>query len=201
MRRRASSGFSWTSNPATRAQPEVGLISPVRTLIVVVLPAALGPSTAKNSPRWTVRLRSLTATRSPNFFTTWTSSIMQSIEPSNGFIPEHDLVGQFDAQDFAHGTDKKNNLITLEEPRAEAVATDFGVADGQPVLVGFPIETEGEVRRRIGGGHAEAKGGKGHGEHGTAEFAQQFVGIAQLRKFEDALGPDGAAFIGDETQL
>src|SRR2546427_2673441 len=73
---RTSSGSICTSKPATSAFPELGLMRPVRTLMVVVLPAALGPSTAKNSPGRTVRLRPSTATRSPNFFTMWTSSIM-----------------------------------------------------------------------------------------------------------------------------
>ena len=71
-----SSGCACTSKPATRAVPEVGLSSPVRILIVVVLPAAFGPSTTKNSPRFTVRLRSFTATTSPKRFTMWISSIM-----------------------------------------------------------------------------------------------------------------------------
>jgi hypothetical protein len=65
-----SSGCVCTSNPPTRALPEVGFIRPARIFKVVVLPAAFGPSTAKNSPGATVSVMSLTATRSPNFFTT-----------------------------------------------------------------------------------------------------------------------------------
>jgi len=60
---RASSGWVCKSNPATRALPEVGFINPARIFKVVVLPAALGPSIAKNSPLGTLRLRSTTATR------------------------------------------------------------------------------------------------------------------------------------------
>ena len=41
------------SNPQTRAQPAVGFIRPASILSVVVLPAAFGPSMAKNSPRAT----------------------------------------------------------------------------------------------------------------------------------------------------
>ncbi len=43
--------------PVTRASPESGLDSVVRILMVVDLPAPLGPSKAKMEPLATVRLR------------------------------------------------------------------------------------------------------------------------------------------------
>src|SRR5215472_16846218 len=43
MRLLTSIGCSWTSNPATFADPEVGGRKQVNTRIVVVLPAPLGP--------------------------------------------------------------------------------------------------------------------------------------------------------------
>src|SRR5688572_2039364 len=132
-----------------RAAPEVGLISPVNTLIVVVLPAALGPSTAKNSPRSTVRVRSLTAVNSPNFLTIWTSSIMHSVKRRERFVAQHDLVGQLDAQDFADCADKKHNLVSIEQPRAQAITAQPRVADLQAILVRFPFEAERQVLHRI----------------------------------------------------
>ena len=50
MRRRTSRGCVATSNPSTRASPEVGRSSVVSILIVVVLPAPFGPSRPKSSP-------------------------------------------------------------------------------------------------------------------------------------------------------
>src|SRR6188474_1465985 len=97
MRRFTSSGWAWTSKLATRAVPEVGLIRPVRIFMVVVLPAALGPSTAKNSPELTVRLKSFTATTSPKRFTIWMSSIIfDSVAQTRQMVvDEHDFTGKF----------------------------------------------------------------------------------------------------------
>src|SRR5687767_12481089 len=117
MRRFTSSGCACTSKFATRAMPEVGFIRPVRILIVVVLPAAFGPSTTKNSPRLTVRLRSFTASTSPKRFTRWMSSIIAIglAEPSEGVIHHHDVAWQLSAQDFAHGADVNRNLVAIDQ--------------------------------------------------------------------------------------
>src|SRR6202022_2857899 len=61
MRRRARV----TSNPRTRAVPEVDVVSPSRSWIVVVLPAPFGPRRPKISPRRTSKERWSTATTSP----------------------------------------------------------------------------------------------------------------------------------------
>src|SRR5579859_275016 len=53
MRRRASD--SPAGRPNSRASPLVGRTRPSRILIVVVLPAPLGPRKPKTSPGWTVR--------------------------------------------------------------------------------------------------------------------------------------------------
>src|SRR5262245_37526694 len=55
-----------TSCPATDPAPEVGSSSPISILIVVVLPARLGPRRPKISPRATEKLTRSTATKSPN---------------------------------------------------------------------------------------------------------------------------------------
>src|SRR4051812_24472633 len=106
--------------------------------MVVVLPAAFGPRTAKNSPRGMDRLRSLTATRSPNFLTTWLNSIMRgpqrkipdatskgaktgffgagrlgfsrsTLENSQLVIDQHNFIGQFHAQNLAFEADDEDN--------------------------------------------------------------------------------------------
>src|SRR5690606_34951392 len=50
-----------------RASPQVGLSRVARILMVVVLPAPLGPMKPKQSPCWIVRLRLLSAVSSPYF--------------------------------------------------------------------------------------------------------------------------------------
>jgi hypothetical protein len=52
-RLRAVTGSAATSTPATLAVPDVGSTRVVRTPIVVVFPAPLGPSRPKTSPRST----------------------------------------------------------------------------------------------------------------------------------------------------
>src|SRR5215813_1684461 len=65
MWRRTSSRALTTSNPATSAPPEVGLVRVQSMLIVVVLPAPLGPRKPKTSPVPTSKLTPLTASKSP----------------------------------------------------------------------------------------------------------------------------------------
>src|ERR1022692_3658306 len=102
MRRRASSGCNCMSKPQTRVQPEVGRIRPASSLSVVVLPAAFGPSMAKNSPRGIVSEMSLTAVRSPYFLTRLMSSIMRWASRFGPFVQRGgEVIGQLDAQDFA----------------------------------------------------------------------------------------------------
>src|SRR5438874_1424124 len=55
--------------PSTSTLPPVASVSPSRISTVVVLPAPLGPSRPKHSPRGTSRSRPSTATSSPYFFT------------------------------------------------------------------------------------------------------------------------------------
>ena len=65
MWRRTSSRSRTTSWPATRALPEVGRASVQSMLIVVVLPAPLGPRKPKTSPAATSKLTPRTASISP----------------------------------------------------------------------------------------------------------------------------------------
>src|ERR1700742_3107382 len=66
MWRRTSSLAATTSKPATSARPALGLVSVQSMLIVVVLPAPLGPRKPKTSPVPTSKLTPLTASKSPN---------------------------------------------------------------------------------------------------------------------------------------
>jgi len=62
MARRTIPGWLATSKPATVADPPSMGRSVVNSLMVVVLPAPLGPSTLRMEPAGTEKLRSLTAT-------------------------------------------------------------------------------------------------------------------------------------------
>ena len=65
MWRRTSSRWLTTSKPQTRAAPDVGVASVQSTLIVVLLPAPLGPRKPKTSPGGTVNDTPRTASTSP----------------------------------------------------------------------------------------------------------------------------------------
>jgi hypothetical protein len=57
-----------TSNPETRACPEVGFSKVVSIIMVVLLPAPFGPKNPKISPSFTLKEMSSTAFRSPKDF-------------------------------------------------------------------------------------------------------------------------------------
>lgn len=63
MNFRAFLNYFWTSKPLTVTEPVDGASSFVRVLKVVDLPAPLTPSRQKHSAFFTVKDRSLTATR------------------------------------------------------------------------------------------------------------------------------------------
>src|SRR6266446_4944224 len=100
-------------------------------LMVVVLPAAFGPRKAKNSPVRTVRLRSFTATRSPNVFTRWISSIMRlrALHIQDGLVCQSNTVGQFDTQNFSHAADKNSDFIFVKHPRLQAINAYLSASD------------------------------------------------------------------------
>src|SRR5438270_10902435 len=58
-------GMPRTSSPATRTSPALARSSPEIKASVVDLPQPVGPTTAQNSPGWTVRLRSRSAVYTP----------------------------------------------------------------------------------------------------------------------------------------
>ena len=62
MLRRARAGSTATSTPEMRTVPEVARARVVQMLIVLVLPAPLGPSSPKSSPFSTEREMPSTAT-------------------------------------------------------------------------------------------------------------------------------------------
>ncbi len=78
MLRRTSSRWRTTSNPATVAEPAVGIASVHSMLIVVVLPAPFGPRNPKVSPRKTSNSTPATATRSPNRFSSPRTEMTES---------------------------------------------------------------------------------------------------------------------------
>ena len=59
--------------------PEVGRLSPSIISSVVVLPAPLGPTTPKVSPRWTEKEMSSTAVRLPYLFVRFRTSMLAGI--------------------------------------------------------------------------------------------------------------------------
>src|ERR1017187_3337288 len=139
MRRRASSGCNCMSKPQTRVQPEVGRIRPASSLSVVVLPAAFGPSMAKNSPRGIVSETSLTAVMSPNFLTRLTSSIMRWPSRFGPFVQGgSEVVRQLDAQDFTERADINDHGIT-KHVGFQPVDGDRLAADLQAVAVRLPV--------------------------------------------------------------
>src|SRR5260221_5690355 len=62
---RTCGGWRATSNPETNACPPLGVISVVSIRTIVVLPAPLGPSSPKTSPRRTSKLTLSTAVNAP----------------------------------------------------------------------------------------------------------------------------------------
>ena len=67
-------------SPSTWAVPPVGLITPERSLSVVVLPAPLGPRNATNSPSST--LRSMPRTAFTSLYSRWKSPWRAARRPS-----------------------------------------------------------------------------------------------------------------------
>src|SRR6202012_5425034 len=75
-------GFFATSNPLTRAMPEVGGTSVVSMRIKVDLPAPFGPSSPKISPCSTVKLKASTAQKSPKRLVSLSTSTANILMPS-----------------------------------------------------------------------------------------------------------------------
>ena len=76
MRRRASSDWENTSNPATFAVPAVAGMKHDRIFIVVDLPAPLGPRKPTICPFSTVKETSWIAVTGPYRFVRWSTWIM-----------------------------------------------------------------------------------------------------------------------------
>src|SRR5258705_8013475 len=77
-------GWGATSKPATNAWPSVGGISVVSILTIVVLPAPLGPSSPKTSPRRTSKLTLSTAVNPPKRLV---SSLVCIASDSGSIVP------------------------------------------------------------------------------------------------------------------
>ncbi len=76
------------SRPSSSMRPLVGRRSVVSILMVVVLPAPLGPRKAKISPCATSKLMSLTAVKSPNVLTRLLTEIIRGSSSSPRFNTE-----------------------------------------------------------------------------------------------------------------
>src|ERR1700690_15143 len=149
MRRRASSGCICTSKPQTRVQPEVGLMRPARIFSLVVFPAAVGPSMAKNSPRGTVRVMPLTATRPPNFLTRLTNSIMTSVSGTAELVQHGSGTSrQFNAQYLPQGADV-NDHGTVKDARFQAIGRHRFAAHHQTVVMRLPVKIPGQRGRGL----------------------------------------------------
>src|SRR5215472_2017591 len=89
---RTRSGSRATSKPATRPWPDVGRISVVSIRLSVVLPAPLGPSRPKSSPRRTSKLTRSTAVNSPKRLVSsraWIAADDDSIVEREGDLGRH----------------------------------------------------------------------------------------------------------------
>src|ERR1700733_13408013 len=78
---RAWSWFTWGSRPSSQILPEVGLSSVVSILMVVVLPAPLGPRKAKISPLPTSKEMLSTAVKLPKVLQRFSTRIMVNLPP------------------------------------------------------------------------------------------------------------------------
>src|SRR5438874_10741787 len=76
MRRRTDMACFVTSKPTTDARPLVSGKSVVKILMIVLLPAPLGPSKPKTSPWFTEKLTMSTAVWSPKLLTRSATSII-----------------------------------------------------------------------------------------------------------------------------
>ena len=82
---RSAARLKLTSSLSKKMDPEVGNSSPAIILSVVVLPHPDGPSRQKNSPLSTVRVDSLTATKSPNALCSFSTLIFAMMgKPQSG---------------------------------------------------------------------------------------------------------------------
>src|SRR3954453_14909965 len=95
MWRRTSSRSVVTAWPPTRALPDVGLTSVQSMLMVVLLPAPLGPRKPNTSPGETAKDTPRTASTSPkDFLRSWTSMAAAAVAAwggERGAMARHDI--------------------------------------------------------------------------------------------------------------
>src|SRR5512136_2476500 len=144
MRRRASMGCSKTSNPATRAVPEVAGRKPASSRMVVVLPAPFGPRSPTTSPRGMEKVRSSTAARSRKRLVRPLTSIIRALR-----TPPADPA---DNRASRRGLSRKGAVVGSARPEAAE----------EPDERGGP-----EVRRVVGGGRREGSPGGRAGGRGA----------------------------------
>src|SRR5450759_2025738 len=103
-----SSGSVTMSCPATEPVPEVGVIMPQSMRMVVDFPEPLAPRNPNISPFFTQKVILLTAVKSPNFFSRFTTEMELELESVMGqllihfFYPRDDCFFQV-GEISAHG--------------------------------------------------------------------------------------------------
>src|SRR6478735_6958001 len=91
---RCEARFQVTSSPPRKIRPSVGSSTPAIMRSVVVLPQPDGPSRQKNSPSFTVKVESFTATKSAKLLRDPATRISAISARELGNDREHDDAGE-----------------------------------------------------------------------------------------------------------
>src|SRR5271163_1781511 len=137
-------GWRATSKPATNACPPLGGISVVSIRTRVVLPAPLGPSNPKTSPRRTSKLTLSTAVKLPKRLV---RSLVCIASDSGSIGPREGDLGGHPGFEFALGLQR----LDLDVKRTNILATAAHVALGRELaFLADSHHAAGENLRRLG---------------------------------------------------
>src|SRR6201992_912859 len=125
MWRRTSSRALTTSKPATSADPSLGLVSVQSMLIVVVLPAPLGPRKPKTSPVPTSKFTPLTASKSPKRLRRSVTE-MAAIRCTDGGLYSVRTMGVTPTEQSAQKACKRAEIVAAAVRIADAGGVDAG---------------------------------------------------------------------------
>src|SRR5947208_47275 len=143
----ASGGLATTSTPLTSALPDVGMTLVVSMPTVVVLPAPLGPSRPKISPRITDRSRRSTAVSPPGY------TLVSCVVLMTSTCAVWDAAGAVSTWLAMRGSSTASGFVGTIEDALEHRASTPG---DPPVLVAqIPrcvIEAAGQPPEQVGGG-------------------------------------------------
>lgn len=118
-----------TSNPEIRACPDVGFSKVVRIIIVVLLPAPLGPKNPKISPSSTEKETSFTAITLPNDFVR--DSVLMEYNILIAIV-NYKLLSSISSQKKFKDQLKKSNMKGLCQ-KCHTSNVDVIIQDGIPV--------------------------------------------------------------------